>query len=196
MKRGIKKAMLILTSVVMAAGVLSGCGQKSVTKTEDVNQEVSETKVKSIGEFNTKTLDGSTITEESLKDYDLTMINIWATYCGPCKEEMKDLAKLYESLPENVNLTSICMDAADEADLAQKIVDSNGVKFKVIIPDDKLNESFLNYVVPTTFFVDKAGNMVGEPVMGARSMEEYMNEIQKRLELGGNSSESVEISPN
>ena len=165
---------------------------------EDVNQEASETKVKSIGEFNTKTLDGTTITEESLKDYDLTMINIWATYCGPCKEEMKDLAKLYESLPENVNMTSICTDAADEAELAQKIIDTNGAKFKVIIPDDKLQESLLNYVtgVPTTFFVDKDGNMVGEPVMGARSMDEYMDEIQKRLELGGSSNESVEVLPN
>lgn len=165
---------------------------------EDVNQVVSETKVKNIGEFNAKTLDGSTVTEESLKDYDLTMINIWATYCGPCKEEMEDLAKLYESLPENVNMTSICTDAADEAELAQKIVDANGAKFKVIIPDDKLKESILNNVtgVPTTFFVDKDGNVVGEPVMGARSMEQYMNEIQERLALGGNGSEVVEISSN
>ena len=71
------------------------------------DKEVSENKVKSIGEFNAKTLNGDTVTEESFKDYNLTMINVWATYCGPCKQEMKDLAALYQSLPEGVNTTSI-----------------------------------------------------------------------------------------
>lgn len=162
------------------------------------NQGASEKKVKSIGTFSAKTLDGATVTEESFKDYDLTMINIWATFCGPCKEEMKDLAELHKSLPKNVNMTSICTDAADESELAQKIIDSNNGKFKVIIPDKKLTDSLLKYVtgVPTTFFVDKSGNVVGEPIVGAANKEEYMKDIKNRLELEKKSNESVEITSN
>jgi hypothetical protein len=108
---------------------------------------------------------------------------------------MKDLAELHKSLPKNVNMTSICTDAADESELAQKIIDSNNGKFKVIIPDKKLTESLLKYVpcVPTTFFVDKVGNVIGDPVVGALSKEGYMKEIKNRLELEGNSNESIEI---
>ena len=158
------------------------------------DKEVSENKVKSIGEFNAKTLNGDTVTEESFKDYNLTMINVWATYCGPCKEEMKDLAALYESLPEGVNMTSICTDAADESKLAQEIMDANNAKFKVIIPDEKLTESLLKYVtgVPTTFFVDKSGNVVGEPFMGSGSKEDYMKEIESRLKMAGSEVGKVE----
>ena len=49
--------------------------------------------------FTTEDLDGNEVTESILKDKDVTMINIWGTFCPPCIEEMPELAKLSASLP-------------------------------------------------------------------------------------------------
>lgn len=145
-----------------------------------------------IDKFNAKTLDGQDITENSFKDYDITMINIWATYCGPCKEEMPELQKLYEKLPQNVNMISICTDATDERDLAKEIIDSAKGKFKVIISDENLEKSLLSKVnaLPTTIFVDKSGKVVGEAIIGAASengsiSEGYLKKINECLQMAG-----------
>lgn len=157
---------------------------------EKSDEKSNENTNSNINAFNAKTLDGKDITEDSFKNYDITMINIWSTQCGPCKEEMKDLAKLYDSLPKNINMITICTDAKDQPDLAQKIIDSANGKFKVVIPDDKLKESLLDSIdaLPTTVFVDKDGNFVGKPIVGVPGKDAeaaYMNEINKRLESIG-----------
>lgn len=141
------------------------------------------TNVKAITDFNVKTLDGNEITDSVFADYDITMINIWATYCGPCKAEMKDLGELYESLPEGANMISICTDATDEAELAQEIMDKNNCTFPVLLPNDHLTDSLLNYVtgVPTTYFVDSFGNVVGDPIVGSRSQDDYRKELEERI---------------
>ena len=50
--------------------------------------------------FTAADLEGNPVSEEIFKDYDLTMINIWATFCGPCISEMPDLGKLNEEWKE------------------------------------------------------------------------------------------------
>ena len=157
----------------------------------DDKEDTSENNVKSINNFNAKTLDGKEISDSVFADYDLTMINIWATYCGPCKAEMKDLAELYESLPEGTNMLSICTDGEDEADLAQQIMDKNNCQFPVLLPNDQLTDSLLNYItgVPTTYFVDSFGNVVGDPIVGSRSQEDYRKELEERMKSLGTAME-------
>ena len=57
--------------------------------------------------FATTTIDGRIVTESIFSDYDLTVVHVWGTFCGPCIEEMGEYAVLYEELPENVNLIGI-----------------------------------------------------------------------------------------
>lgn len=137
-------------------------------------------------EFESKNLKGEKVDSSIFKDSKLTMVNIWATFCGPCISEMPDLQELYEDIKdEDLNLIGIVSDTpdADNEELARKILDKKGAKFMNIIPDDKLQNGILKSVagVPTTVFVDSEGNMVGEPIVGSRSAEEYKEEIMKRL---------------
>ena len=137
-------------------------------------------------EFKTKTLEGTKIDSSIFKDSKITMINIWATYCGPCIEEMPDIQKLYEEVKgEKINVIGLVSDTpdTDNEELAKKILEKKGAKFTNIIPDESIKNNILKDVsgVPTTLFVDSEGNIVGEFIVGGHSKEEYKKEIQDRL---------------
>ena len=142
-------------------------------------------------DFNAKTLDGGIFSQEDLKKYDLTMVNIWTTWCSSCVEEMSELQALYEKLPENMNMISICPNADTETELAKEILSKNGCKFPTLIPDEKLQESLIDYVdaYPTTVFIDSEGNIIGDAQIGAPSQNKegiadaYLELMNKRLEM-------------
>jgi thiol-disulfide isomerase/thioredoxin len=144
-----------------------------------------------MNDFSAETLDGDSFTNDDLTEYDLTVVNIWTTWCTYCIEEMPDLQKLYsDMLPDNVNFITICGDANEEPELSRKIIERLECTFKTLVPDEKLQESLLNEVqaFPTTIFVDSKGNIVGDPQMGAPSADgevadAYLQLINDRLSM-------------
>ena len=141
-------------------------------------------------DFSTVDLDGNTVTEAIFADYDLTMVNIWATWCGYCVYEMPELAQLEGMLPENVNLISICDDAADEAELAVSILNASGAHFQTLAAYAEMYDQLLGgvYAFPTTYFLDSKGMPVGEPIIGVISLdgdaaELYAGVIQEVLNM-------------
>ncbi len=161
-------------------------GLIQVYKPITVTEKVSENKLV----FKTKTLDSKEIDSSILKDSKLTMINIWATFCQPCIEEMPDLQSLYEEVKgDGVNIIGIVSDTPDEEteELAKKILSTKGVKYINIIPDESIINNVLRNIsaVPTTLFVDSEGNIIGDLLVGAKSKEEYQQEIQDRLKSKG-----------
>lgn len=153
-----------------------------------VQEEVFEGNMK---EFSTVDLNQTAMTQDIFKDYDITMVNIWATWCGPCVSEMPELQKLYTQLPKNVNMISLCVDGKEDAQAAEEIIDAAGVKFHVLVPDDKLQKSLLDEVqyFPTTIFVDKDGMPVGEAIFGVPSHDNiagsYLSAIEERVAQQG-----------
>lgn len=139
-------------------------------------------------DFSTYDMEANPVDQSIFADYDLTMVNIWATWCGYCVQEMPELAKLKDMLPENVNLISICDDAATETELAYNILQSTGAtNFQTLMATQEMYDQFLNqvYAFPTTYFLDSAGNPVGEPIMGVPDLEDpagtYYSIIQEVL---------------
>lgn len=140
-------------------------------------------------QFETQTITGETVNQDIFKAYDLTMVNIWATWCNPCVAEIPELVELSKNLPENVNIISIAADDERERDLVEEMVEHFAITYPVLLPSDSLQASVLGYVtsLPTTLFIDKEGNVVGEPIIGVpgRSgeiLEKYQQEINTRLE--------------
>ena len=149
-----KQRLLVLLIAIVI--MLSSCG-KSETPTDAT-----------LGSFETLDLQGNDVTYEVFMENDITMVNIWATWCPPCVEEMPALAKLNEQLPDNVGLIGICTDAKDEADSAKEIMKASNATFTVLIPTDDMEAGFLSTVdaIPTTIFVDSEGNIVGSRQLG------------------------------
>ena len=138
--------------------------------------------------FTTEDLDGNEVTESILKDKDVTMINIWGTFCPPCIEEMPELASLAASLPDNVSLITWCLDGMDAKQTVEEIMKESGFANPTIISGDgDLMELYraLMYT-PTTVALDADGNMVGEPLIGSpkdakEAYKDYINQALKAI---------------
>ncbi len=123
--------------------------------------------------FTAKDLEGNTITESIFSEKDLTVVNIWGTFCMPCVGEMPELGEWAKTMPDNVQIVGLICDIAGENDtehhdLAVTITEKAGVDFTNIISNEDWND-IMNWVVgvPTTLFVDKNGTIVGNPIVGA-----------------------------
>ena len=135
--------------------------------------------------FTAKDLDGNEFSQDMFAKYDLTMVNVWATWCGPCTMELPGIAELYNKLPDNVNIISICTDGTEDSDLAHEILDQAKAKFTTLVPNDEMNKSLLNKIdaFPTTFFVNSQGKVVGGTQVGAPGEpEDIVDAYQKLIE--------------
>lgn len=132
-------------------------------------------------DFSTVDLEGETFDDTIFAEQDLTVINFWGTYCGPCINEMPDLGELAQSMPEGSRLIGVVIDGSED-DLARQIVSETGANFPHLLMDNGLISYASTLVgVPTTVFVDSEGNIVGEPLVGSRGGEEYRAEIEAAL---------------
>ncbi|MCQ2572264.1 MAG: TlpA family protein disulfide reductase [Treponema sp.] len=143
-------------------------------------------------EFSSKDINNKNITSEIFEDAELTMINIWGTFCGPCIREMPDLAQLkINNEKKGFQIIGIVIDAVNRKDLpdskqmetAKKIVKLTGADYLHIVPDLKLQNGILQdvFAVPTTIFVDKSGNQVGEIYTGSRSLSDWQKIVDSLL---------------
>lgn len=124
--------------------------------------------------FTAADMDGNEVTQDIFAAYDLTAVNVWATWCGYCVEEMPSFPQLVEMLPENVSFITICTDAADEPELAKQILDSAGATFTTLIDNEETYAQFTSLIsaFPTTYFLNSAGEVVGEPIVGVPSLDD------------------------
>ncbi len=136
--------------------------------------------------FTTKDLDGNEVTESIFKEKDLTVINIWGTFCTPCIEEMPELGEWAKEIPDNVQIVGLVCDIESDDDethkeLAKTIIEKANVNFIQIIANNDFN-SIMDWVtgVPTTIFVDKDGNITGKPIVGAY-VEKYKKFVENYL---------------
>ena len=137
-------------------------------------------------EFSTTDMDGNKVTNDIFADYDLTVVNFWATYCNPCINELPELSEWKKELPDNVNLIGLLVDVdekgSDQYKLAEKIIKETGADYQHLIATEEFDDMISNLVgVPTTFFVDSTGKIIGEPFAGAdvdaykQTVEDYLN---------------------
>ena len=123
--------------------------------------------------FETMDLDGNPVKSEDIfKGHKVIMINLWATWCTPCKVELEELGRFAKQLEEkDCLLIGLCQDAGESEEkcaIAKKILEKNGCEYMNLIVDSDMLETFNTGHFPSTFFVDSEGNFIGSPVIGAR----------------------------
>ena len=124
--------------------------------------------------FTTTDMEGNTVTQDIFADYDLTVVNIWTTWCIYCINEMPALAQFKTMLPENINFITLCEDASTEKELAEQILQASGANFQTLIANQDMIDQYLYnvYSIPTTLFLDSSGMPVRSPVVGVPSLED------------------------
>ena len=138
--------------------------------------------------FETTDLDGNAVTAEELfSQHKLTMINLWGTYCGPCIGEMPDLEILSQRLAEkDCAIVGVVVDVAGLEDTARletarEIIADTGVTYLNLFPWYTLMEDFPAQFIPTSYFVNSEGQIVGEAAIGARGVDDYEALIDELL---------------
>ncbi len=173
-------AGLALTAVLCLCACASGAGG-----VEEETQVQEAAGGKALGDFTSETLTGEAVTQEILEGSQLTMVNIWGTFCGPCISEMPALGELNREYADRgfrvVGIVSDVTAAGDET--AQEIVEQTGADYTHIVASEDLRSGILRIVnaVPTTIFIDSEGKRVGEVCMGSRSKEEWAKLIESKL---------------
>lgn len=138
--------------------------------------------------FRATDLEGKTITDAVFAEKDVTILNVWATYCEPCKAEMPQLAEMDADLPDNAQIIGMVADAreGDETmiETAQDICADTGVSYTNIVMNGETMDLLTGVTaVPTTFILDSAGQTVCSPIIGAdvegyqRAVTEYLEQI-------------------
>ena len=142
-----------------------------------------------VPDFSAADLNGNKVSAGIFAEHDLTVVNIWGTFCGPCIAEMPELGEWARNMDRKVALIGIVGDIMNESDeetiaLARDILKNAEADFVNLIPNDTLS-AFLEGVIafPTTIFVDSTGAIVGEPIVGAdvdaykESVEVYFSDL-------------------
>jgi thiol-disulfide isomerase/thioredoxin len=120
--------------------------------------------------FETTDLDGNPVRSEDIfKDHEVTMINLWGTWCHNCIDEMTELGEMAERLAEkNVAVVGICQDADDEFDKCLEVLKEHNVKYLNLMPFEDLDEIFgWTGSLPTSYFFDSTGTLMCKPFRGA-----------------------------
>ena len=122
----------------------------------------------------------------SLADYHgkVVFLNFWATWCPPCQREMPEIQKLSEKYQnsEDIAILTVVMPGGQEMDAAgiKKFLKEKGFTMPVIFDDGRLSSSFQITSLPTTYMLDRDGNVYGS-VVGQLSSDMMENIIDRTL---------------
>ena len=130
--------------------------------------------------FETTDLDGNAVNAADIFGaHKITMVNIWGTFCGPCINEMPDLEELNGRLGEkDCAIIGVVCDVAGKdysamIGTAKEIIADTGVTYLNLVPWESFAGDLPSQFVPTTYFIDSNGQVVGDAAIGARGADEY-----------------------
>lgn len=175
-----------------------GCGS-SLSSGESVdassagmpNSAGTATSANKFPSFQGKDLDGNEVTSDKLfSESKVTVVNFWFTTCKPCVGELSDLEALNKELAgkggQVVGVNSFTLDGdATAISEAKDILAKKGVTYKNIwfassSEAGKFTSKLFSY--PTTYVVDKNGNIVGDPIVGAITSPEQQKTLSKLID--------------
>jgi len=187
------RKLTILTLTIL----LLGCGQaenakEDVTQASDVqttnDEQTTATDNTPVLTFEANTIEGEAVTSDIFTDSKLTMLNVWATYCSPCLNEMPDLGEIANSYDkEEFQMYGIISDVQDGdtemMETANQLIAETKADYPHLVLSESLYTNLLSGVtsVPTTFFVNRDGEVLGY-LVGAQSKEAWESIINELLE--------------
>ena len=184
-------SLLGLTLMIAVAGCGGGDDSEYVPDGEDAVEYNSDVIAPgSMISFETKDLKGSQVSSGDLfVDNKVTMVNVWGTFCGPCIREMPELEAIsQEYAEEGAAIVGLVCDVTEQDDSclqdAFDIIKDRGVTYQNLYWNDEMETQMSVTAIPTTFFVDSDGKVLGEPIIGAdpdayrSALDQYLSEEQ------------------
>ena len=166
-------------------------GDMSMPAGSDTSNPPDDGSMQKFPAFEGKDLDGNTVKSDELFSANaVTVVNFWFTTCNPCVGELSDLDALNKELAEKggslIGVNTFTLDG-DEAAIseAKDVLAKKGATYQNVYFDSdgeagKFTTNIFAY--PTTYVVDRSGNIVGEPIVGAITEKKQAETLQKLIE--------------
>ena len=163
----------------------------SVPAGSDMTTPLDDGSMQKFPAFEGKDLDGNPVkSDELFSGNAVTVVNFWFTTCNPCVGELSDLDALNKELAEKggslIGVNTFTLDG-DEAAIseAKDVLAKKGATYQNVYFDSdgeagKFTTNIFAY--PTTYVVDRSGNIVGEPIVGAITEKKQAETLQKLIE--------------
>lgn len=150
-----KRILSVLLVAVMVMAILP-----LATATEETKSPVGM----SVAGFDTTDLYGNPVDSSIIGEYELTFMNYWATWCGPCTSEMPYIQQLYEEYqPLGLNVLGLlCEGNGCTPQSAAAYCEANGITYTTVRPDSVLNRVINNSggYIPVSYVVNKEGEIL------------------------------------
>lgn len=166
-------------------------GDMSMPAGSDTSTPPDDGSMQKFPAFEGKDLDGNTVkSDELFSGNTVTVVNFWFTTCNPCVGELAELDALNKELAEKggslIGVNTFTLDG-DEAAIseAKDVLAKKGAAYQNVYFDSdgeagKFTTNIFAY--PTTYVVDRSGNIVGEPIVGAITEKKQAETLQKLIE--------------
>ena len=166
-------------------------GDMSIPAGSDTSNPPDDGSMQKFPAFEGKDLDGNTVKSNELFSANaVTVVNFWFTTCNPCVGELSELDALNKELAEKggslIGVNTFTLDG-DEAAIseAKDVLAKKGATYQNVYFDSdgeagKFTTNIFAY--PTTYVVDRSGNIVGEPIVGAITEKKQAETLQKLIE--------------
>lgn len=140
------RKIVALFAALLAVAVLAGCTAPANTASE-------------VPQFSFSSLDGKTVAMKDLASK-VVIVDFWATWCGPCREEIPHLNELYSKLKgKGLEIVGVSMDT-DGTDGVKDFAREFRIQYPIVMGDEKVAESFGGIIgLPTTFIIDRQGKV-------------------------------------
>ena len=163
----LKRLIAVIAVVAMVATCIPAVAADNNRPSEVIGTNISG--------FSTTDLYGNAYDGSIFGEYDLTIMNYWATWCPPCLVELPHIQQIYENYSGlGVNVMGILSQSGSSTvSSARQVAEQYGLTYPTLIEDDVLRSITDQCMyIPDTFIVDREGNIV-EWVVGAMSYEEF-----------------------
>ena len=166
-------------------------GDMSMPAGSDMTTPPDDGSMQKFPAFEGKDLDGNTVKSDELFSANaVTVVNFWFTTCNPCVGELGELDALNKELAEKggslIGINTFTLDGDEKAIAeAKEVLAKKGATYQNVYFDSdgeagKFTTNIFAY--PTTYVVDRSGNIVGEPIVGAITEKKQAETLQKLID--------------
>jgi thiol-disulfide isomerase/thioredoxin len=157
--------LLVVLNYTGLIGSISSATQSAVLKTGLLDAEVDITRSEIFNyDFMIKDLAGNKFSFDQYKGK-VVFVNLWATWCGPCRAEMAGIQKLYSSIAsDSIEFVMLSLDRDTDQEKVIKYVNTKGFTFPVYLPSGRLTQQLTVPSIPTTFVIGRDGRIAAKEV--------------------------------
>ena len=182
---------ILLLSLILILTSCSTCSKDKACCGGSASSGNAGSDMQSFPAFTGSDLDGGSVSSDIFAENSVTVVNFWFSSCVPCVGELPELNALNEELMEKggavigIN-TDTLGGSSDSISEAKKILEKQGALYRNLYFDDASKDAidFANSITafPTTYLVDRSGNIIGEPLRGSIDNEASMKMLKEQID--------------